>query len=363
MGFFFSSELRLSLFWFAQNFIGFFLSPLLAQDYALRFFGNGTGDIDRVKIRIDQPGNPLNVGQNFTIEFRLRGILADNPSGGNVQDGAHDDWTLGHILIDRDIFGSGDYGDFGISLVGGRIAFGVNNGSQSYTLVGSRFVLDGSWHSVAVTRSISGSLAIYVDGILDDQANSSVTGDLSYRIGRSTSWPNDPYLILGAEKHDYDPSQYPSFRGLLDELRVSSIVRYTSSYVPLSRLSDDSHTVALYHFDEGSGTFLRNAAALSGALADGTLRVGGNPAGPVWELVGGSTVLQETRQRADVSIYPNPAKSLCWIESSAPELTAFDSIGRRWRKVEPGCIDISDWPPGFYVLQGRDGSTPLLILP
>jgi hypothetical protein len=49
------------------------------QGYSLRFYGNGTGDIDRVKIRIDDPTNnlpgpPADIGAtDFTIEFWVKG--------------------------------------------------------------------------------------------------------------------------------------------------------------------------------------------------------------------------------------------------------------------------------------------------
>ena len=144
--------------------------------------------------------------------------------------------TIGpHVIVDRDIFGSGDYGDYGISLAGGRIAFGVNNGTQSYTLLSSTVVADYNWHYIAVTRSAtSGTMQIFIDGVLDISQTTSVTGDISYRDGRSTTWPNDPFIVLGAEKHDYDNTQYPYYSDYLDELRISNIVRYTTSYIPVN---------------------------------------------------------------------------------------------------------------------------------
>lgn len=57
--------------------------PAAAQS-SLRFHGNGTGDVDRVKIRIDDPatalpGPPADLGAaDFTIEFFLRGTAAEN---------------------------------------------------------------------------------------------------------------------------------------------------------------------------------------------------------------------------------------------------------------------------------------------
>lgn len=262
------------------------------QDYCIRFLGNGVNDIDRIKIPIDNPHRKADVGYDFTIEFQLKALLADNPLGGYASQGANDDWTLGHIIADRDIFGGGDYGDYGISLAGGRIAFGVNNGSDSYTLIGNTIVADGNWHHIAVTRnSTSGAMRIFVDGSSDKYvASTAVTGNVSYRDGRpitNNQWVNEPFIVLGAEKHDYDNTTYPSLSGFLDEFRISDAVRYTASYTPASAFSDDVNTVLLFHFDEGAGMVALDAALISpGVPASGSLQYGGVPAGPLWVFRG-----------------------------------------------------------------------------
>jgi agmatine/peptidylarginine deiminase len=271
---------------FLQAVLFFLLtSSLHAQNYAVRFFGNGVGDIDRIKIPINNPEKNADIGFDFTIEFQMNALLSDNPLGAGAVQGNNDDWVLGHVIVDRDIFGPGDYGDYGISLTNGRIAFGVNNGANSFTLIGSTMVADGNWYHIAVTRNQSdGELQIFVNGVLDNAVISYVTGNVSYRNNRTTIWPNDPYIILGAEKHDYDNTTYPSYSGYLDELRISNIVRYNGSYSPVETFTDDEFTVALYHFNEGSGTAVFDAAAISGNNSDGYLSIGGSPAGPIWVL-------------------------------------------------------------------------------
>lgn len=47
---------------------------------------------------------------------------------------------------------------------------------------------------------------------------------------------------------------YRAFHGLVDELRVSSVVRYLGDFQPDSRFEKDDSTLLLYHFDEGAGT-------------------------------------------------------------------------------------------------------------
>lgn len=260
---------------------GAFPAMVLAQGagYSLQFFGNGTGDIDRVKIRLDAPERAVDVGGNFTIEFFMRTSPTSNGSGSCVTGDAG--WTNGNTIIDRDIFGEGDNGDYGISLFGNGdvIAFGVSLGNSGQTICGSTSVADNNWHHIAVTRNIStGQLRLFVDGVLDGSATGP-TGDVSYRNGRSTSFPNDPFLVIGAEKHDFAP-QYPSYSGWIDELRVSNSIRYSSTFTPPTLpFTTDANTVGLYHFDEGTGNAVADS---SGSGSNGTRSFGGSPAGPLW---------------------------------------------------------------------------------
>lgn len=255
---------------------------------SLRFYGNGVNDIDRVKIPLGNPSRPVNVGGDFTLEFWLK---ADSNNQGQVACGTNDGWITGNTLVDRDIFGALEHGDYGLSLHRSgstrRIAFGVRNGNGGNTLCGNINVADGAWHHVAVTRNSStGQLRIFVDGQLDAQGTGP-TGDISYLAGRSTSYPNDPFLVFGAEKHDVG-TQYPSFNGWLDDVRLSNVIRYTGNFTrPSAPLTADANTVALYALDGGpgnctSGSLIIDSSGASGGPSNGECRFGGSPAGPVW---------------------------------------------------------------------------------
>lgn len=258
-----------------------FSLPGFAQERSLRFFGNGTGDIDRVKIPLDSPHRPIDVGDDFTIEFWMKANLADN--SGTVDCSSNvggDRWITGNTIFDRDIYGAGDYGDYGIALGNGRIIFGVDAGAGSITLCGTSNVADNVWHHIAVTRRRSdGQMQIFVDGVRQAIGNGG-TGNASYRNNRPTAYPNsDPYLVIGAEKHDAGPL-YPSYNGFIDEIRVSNNVRYTANFTrPSMTFLVDANTVALYHLNEGSGNFIGDVLGTS----NGVRNFGGSPnAGPVW---------------------------------------------------------------------------------
>jgi glucose/arabinose dehydrogenase len=257
------------------------LAAPVALAGSLRFNGNGTGDIDRVKIRIDAPAVPADVSGDFTLEWWMRATLADNNTAPcNAGANGRDAYRSGNMIFDRDIFGVAESGEYGVSIRGGRIAFGVNVGGSGESLCSSVSVADNAWHHVAVTRRSTGELAIYVDGAAAGSV-AGVAGDVSYQDGRATAFPDqDPYLVIGAEKFDSGPAA-PPYRGLLDEVRLSHSIRYDGSY---SRQRQpwfaDASTVLLLHFDEGFGVAVRDESNAAGGPSDGQLRAGGTTPGP-----------------------------------------------------------------------------------
>ena len=255
------------------------LLPSSTQQTSLRFFGTGKNDIDRVKIPLDDPHRSVDVSNDFTIEFWLKAQPGTNTNQEDCQESSDEDtWTNGHIIIDRDIFGDGDYGDYGISLYDGQIAFGTAVGSSRRTICGTSNLRDGQWHHVAVTRKNSGEMRIFVDG-QPQRSENGPSGDLSYRDNRNTNpdYPNDPYLVIAAEKHDYDSENYPSFNGWIDEVRISMVVRYTDAFTPPTQpFTPDANTVALYHFDGAPGACTGQVNDSSDSGNHGECKYGGS---------------------------------------------------------------------------------------
>lgn len=263
----------------------FFMAEVFSQEYSLRFLASGSSsspDIDRVVIPLDNPERPVDVVFDFTIEFWMKALPGDNTAGGCNPN----EWYFGHVIIDRDVFDDGDYGDYGIVLCNRRIVAGVQRGNLGHGgVVGNTIVDDGNWHHIAVTRQAStGGIWLYVDGILDgSDLSSPSTGNISYRNGRPTGYPDDPTLVFGAEKHDYPGSLY--YKGKLDEFRLSNTIRYTGNFSPpTGPFSTDVNTVALYPFNEGSGTVLTDVSGAAGGPSNGIILYGGTPVGPVWSF-------------------------------------------------------------------------------
>ena len=260
---------------------------------SLRFFGNGTGDIDRVKIRIDDPadalpGPPADVGAtDFTVELWVKGSLAENGAAA-ISCGLNVGWINGNIVLDRDRFNQDR--KFGLSLGAGRPVFGVSGaGTGDRTICATSSVLDGQWHHVAIQRRRSdGRMDLYVDGALEASADGP-DGDVSYPDdgvpGNFCGGPctgSDPFLVIAAEKHDAGAA-FPSFSGFIDEIRISTVLRYAAPFVrPTQPFVADGATAALYSLDEGAGTVAGDTSGAAGGPSPGELRIGGTPTGPIW---------------------------------------------------------------------------------
>jgi hypothetical protein len=194
-----------------------------------------------------------------------------------------DSWLCGNIIVDRDIYDSGGGRDYGISINSavdpGVIYFGT--GVDEHQLRGATDVRDEAWHHVAVTRvRSSGEKCLYVDGMLDvpcEEAAGDV--DLSYPDGY-TGFPNDPYLVVGAEKHDAGAA-YPSFHGTLDELRIWNKARTGAEIAANKNLilgASEPGLVLAWHLDSGSGTAATDS---SGDGNNGTV-ITGTPGSAQW---------------------------------------------------------------------------------
>jgi hypothetical protein len=274
-----------------------------SQEYSLKFLASGSNanpEIDRVVIPLDNPERPVDVAMDFTIEFWMKAQPGSNPANACNQN----EWYFGNVIIDRDVFGDGDHGDYGIVLCNRRIVVGIQRGNLGHGgVVGNTIVDDGLWHHIAVTRQASnGGVWLYIDGIIDASSISSPSsGNISYRNGRSTMYPDDPTLVFGAEKHDYPGSLY--YSGNLDEFRLSDIIRYTSDFTPSTQpYETDQNTLALYHFNEGSGTVLMDFSGAVGGPSNGVIQYGGNPSGPIWTYDSPFQQILEITNTADTGL-------------------------------------------------------------
>jgi hypothetical protein len=247
--------------------------------HALRFYGNASAQIDRIRIPLEDGASaqyPVNVGAgDFTVEAWIRCAYADN-------DTAVADVRYSNIIYDRDSWGEQRGHCIGVTRNGSNLVaiFGQAGSGGGWSAIRSASHLgDGAWHHVAVTRNQgTGQVRIWVDGA-SEASGTYDTSNWSYPAGHTiVDGQDNEYAVIGTEKHDVGYG----YNGWVDELRISDVVRYTSSFTPGRRFEPDSDAVGLYHFDDATGTVVSDSAAVAGAPTNGELLVGGAPSGPVW---------------------------------------------------------------------------------
>jgi hypothetical protein len=131
--------------------------------------------------------------------------------------------------------------------VGGRLgSFEVFYAAKSRKVFTTTPIEFGRHMHVAAVRDRS-NIRLFVDGVLQSMLECEgeyVPSNRSLMIGATR-------LIGGAQR---------LFRGTIDELRISKISRYSENFTPAARFESDADTLALYHFDEGSGDVLNDSS-------------------------------------------------------------------------------------------------------
>lgn len=117
---------------------------------------------------------PRLIGQtNFSIVFWVR----------TATTGGTPNWYNGKGLVDGEV--GGVQNDFGVTLVGAKVSFGIGN--SDVTLTSIKSINDNLWHQVVVTRdSGNGAMRIYIDGVLDNSTTGPTgprTTPASLRLG------------------------------------------------------------------------------------------------------------------------------------------------------------------------------------
>jgi len=130
-----------------------------------------------------------------------------------------------------------------------------------------------TWHHIAVTlNNAANTGTLFLDGTIV-ATNSSMTYDVSNVQPTTQNW-------LGRSQYPTDPY----FNGTIDEFRISNNIRYTANFTPQPiQFTTDANTVALYHFNEGSGQTTNDESAnnLDGILG-GTIAV--EASDPTWVM-------------------------------------------------------------------------------
>jgi hypothetical protein len=176
-------------------------------------------------VRVNRP-----VQDDFTLEAWIKTASPGLMAGTNFWQGS------GLLYADT----PGDGNDFGVVVLGSKLAFGVGN--PNTTIASTSDVTTGAWVHVAATRrKVTGEIQVYVNGVME---NSKIVPSVA-------SLSAQPNLTIGGNAID---NRY--FAGVIDEVRAWNVVRSQNDIRATmgKRLAGtESGLVGYWRFDEGAG--------------------------------------------------------------------------------------------------------------
>lgn len=177
---------------------------------------------------VEVPGDSSLCQSVMTIEFWVK---KKNPGGWFINNtpsyGAQTGFYFADFYDWTGYYGFGHYDQSG-------------NHYTIFTSTPSASLNNGEWRHLAAT--VNGRVVkLYVDGRLDAQDNNGFT------FTSSTA-----SLFVGAAWADNNCA------GIVDEVRISSSVRYSGNFTPPAHLAVDGETIAYWKFDEGTGATVRD---------------------------------------------------------------------------------------------------------
>ena len=199
-----------------------FSSPFHAVNYALKYANALNFDGVNDYVNVTRP-----VADDFTIEYWVK--TTQTGTTGTM-------WYSGVGIVDAEVGGSTN--DFGTSLNGSKLCFGI--GSTDYSIISNASINDGSWKHIAVTRTkATGAINIYINGVLDISGNCSNLGSLTVPA----------YVRIGGMQ-----TAVNYFNGSLDDIRFWNVVRTQAQIAANMNQElngDESGLVAYFKCNQG----------------------------------------------------------------------------------------------------------------
>lgn len=203
---------------------------------------DGTGDY-----LLTDASNDFNFGTgDFTIDFWVR----------------FNNTTTGDCILSNNYYTLGKNGNWSF-IIGTGTGSAIMNlytydgQSSAETAAASGLTITtGTWYHVAIVRS-GNTIQFYLDGTAVTMDASTITKSL----GDTT-----PAIKIGRDGANFD------LDGWIDELRISTVARYSSGFTPeTSAYSTDDDTVLLLHMDgsDGSTTFTDSSRTYTRADSSG----------------------------------------------------------------------------------------------
>ena len=183
---------------------------------------------------------------------------------GNQSDACYEAWGLTNGTVADAVYLSStadaSHSNFILRCQSGNLVFAVENGGGTALVINSSAKCgDNKWHHVVGCRDVTGSnlsLTLYFDGTQVGTLSGTVS-----QVGPAAT------VFVGGVTYGQD-----GLAGSIDEVRVSKSLRYTVNFTPARHFTPDADTVALWHFNEGTGTTFADASGnnYGGTIVGGT---------------------------------------------------------------------------------------------
>ncbi|MBT4129875.1 MAG: T9SS type A sorting domain-containing protein [Candidatus Marinimicrobia bacterium] len=141
------------------------------------------------------------------------------------------------------------------------------------------------WYHVAYVWDVADSMRLFINGVQSPDVEPNSDGEVCLPVTNG-----DQIITIGSGAQDHHFDRYETWRGMIDEVRISATARYTEDFIPAEEpFTVDGYTVALWHFDDGEGLIATDATGygFDGILggADVAGYEGDVPAIPEWVTV------------------------------------------------------------------------------
>ena len=197
------------------------------------FDGNGDG------LEIQDMSFHLKDSDVFTIEMWFNSDLLQ----------------FGRTLYSSNYFSDDNF--FVLNTYNNRVSAAFYDSNGNATNVASASTLStNTWYHVAMVSNGAGNIKVYINGNLEIDESG-----ITIKTASTTNYP----LIGRSIGGDY-------YDGHIDEIRVSSVARYTTAFTPPSTaFTNDNDTMLLLHCDgtDGSTTFEDDAELYAGVTREG----------------------------------------------------------------------------------------------
>ena len=131
----------------------------------------------------------------------------------------------------------------------------IQDGTATTDVFTDQEIWQPRWTHVAFQWDTNDSMRIFINGVQSSDFEPNTAGETCPPVEAGAH-----NLIIGSGSANLLYSRYETFRGQIDEVRLSAIARYTADFTPATEPFEvDAYTMALWHFDEGTGDVASDA--------------------------------------------------------------------------------------------------------